>query len=267
MEYKLMDAGEVDEILNDTRQISKDPYKLFVAFVLASIYDEFVYEDGEDIELKRLWNARVPKKVYDEIFNECVEDFMAAVNERLMISVMGEEYTIRNAREITEENLRNIFGFPSVNGFVIIDKALVTDFGSKLQPTFKDRLEYGKDNKLYFKKIVWLACHKRYDDLTDMEAAAYCFALHFSKNKATDIGKEYFLEWYDKWFDYFRLPKATVLSCLEDDVRYPQYYFSFSARKTREVNAILKQESAVDEVDEKEAEDYWYEVASIGKFK
>ncbi len=267
MEHRFFEPNEVDEITNDTRSVSKDPYKLFIALVLTSIYDEFVYEDGEDVDISDIWDIKVHKGLYDEVFEECVTDFMAAVDERLMLSVLGEEYTIRNARSITEENLRGIFRFPSLGKQLIIDKRCIVDMSSEPKPTFEEKLAYGKENKAYFKKIVWLACHKRYDDLTDIEAAVYCFALHYAKHQETNIGKRYFLEWFDKWYDYFCMPSDDILSCLEDDVKYPQYYFSFAARKIRQMNHDRKQDSAVDGVDEKAADDYWYEVATKGKFK
>ena len=269
MGRRFYEPAEVDEMLNDTRGISKDPYKLFAAFFLTSIYDEYFYEDEDDVgmDLEVIWGNKIPQRQYEATLNECVIDFICAIKDGLMVYVLGSEYHIRNTKIVTEENLRSMFNFRKAGESVILDKKLIVDFSSIPKTTLKEKLEYGKDNKSYFKKIVWLACHDRYDDLTDIEAAAYCFALHFAKNPENNIGKSYFLQWYHKWEDYFLLSKDIVLACLEDDVRYPQYYFSFAARKIREENKASGQKSVVDSVNEKEADDYWYDVATKKKFK
>lgn len=272
MDYRCYEAHELYNVLENIREAGSNPYHLFVAYVLNALYDE-ASEDQDDWgenekkDVKKIIGMKIDVEICRSMLNECILDFMAAVNEKLMIEISGTSYSIRNAKKVDEQKLREIFSFVPHQGLCTIRPSIIANLSVPPSRNFNERLDEGKQNRLYFMKIVWLAAHGRYDELTDIEAAAYCFGLHYAANPMLNVDKKYFLKWHEKWYDYFLLSQKDVLKCLVDEVIYPQFFFSFSAKKMMDFNNSQGYLSSVNLVNECEAEDYWYEKAVKGKFR
>lgn len=251
---------ELWEIQNRTRQVSSDPYKLFVAFTLSSLRDCC---DDEEVTSDVI-GTTIPSDIAKTIVDGCVEDFIDCMDNRNMIDIGENSYSIRNKRFIKKELLRTIFNFDFSGKETVIDSNCISNVSEDKSIS----KESNDKNMVYFQKIVMLAdsTDDGYDKLTDMEAAVYCWGLFHSKNIISETGPCMYDKFMKKYKDYFGLGMFEVLGCVVDGQRFPYQYWSFSVDKIKAWNARNKQKSVVDEVNADEAADYWYDVALRGRF-
>lgn len=262
MSYKNYDECDIYTMLNRTREISKDPYKLYVASVLFGLMDM-----SEDENVKSPLGLELNTKVVQDLISECKDDFLAAVSSGSKLDINGTAYSVRNAKNVSESKVNDIFNFKDENGKTTIGLQGIFDVTEEEQD-FEERKKETYDNRSFFQKIVFLADNTDdgYDKLTDMEVAAYCWALFHRKNLNYPTGCYMFSEYFKKYEKYFGLTMIEVEECMVDGFRFPQRYFDFAADKVRAWNKKHNQESIVDSVDDEEAADYWYNTASVKKF-
>ena len=264
---------EIYQICKKTREVSSDPYSLFVAYVLYALFEyldeEFEFENEED-HFEEYWHTTISHKEFWDIIGNAADDFVSAVENHLQVDINGQSYTIRHASEFDKTKLKNIFWFNkhAKDGMCPVRIEYINNVNAADEKTFVERKNDAKENQEYFRSIVY-ATDKlgKYDELTDIEAAAYCFGLYFSKHVIINIDKKYVLEFMAEYEDYFGLDMETMCSCILDNLKYPQYYYSFSAEKIRAFNKRHNQTSVIDTINRKDADDYWYEVAVKGRFK
>lgn len=254
---KAYSKEELYDIEHNTRQISSDPYKLFVAFVLSSFSD--VIEDGEN-----LFDKYVPERIAKEIIDDCISDYTNAIETGLMIEIWNKPYSIRNKRIINTELLGKIFKLTIENETAKLEIGNIFD----VSPSGHSAKEANDENMRYFQKIVMVAdsTENGYDNLTDIEAAVYCWGLFHSKNIGLETGPYQYHRFYEKYNDCFGLDMLEVIDCLCDGLRFPYHYWSFSAEKIRRWNTKNKQKSVVDYISTEDANDFWYTKALTGNF-
>lgn len=256
---KAYSKEDIYDIERNTRLVSSDPYKLFVAFVLSSFSD--VVEDGDDII-----GSKFPEEVANEIIKDCIEDFINAADNGLTLEIWCKPYSIRNKRVLKKDLLPTIFKLKTENGISQLEIGNIFDVSIASNNTGK---EANDENMSYFQKIVMLSdsTDDGYDKLTDMEAAVYCWGLFHSKNFIFETGPCMYSKFYEKYKDFFGLDMHEVMGCVCDGQRFPYNYWSFSAEKIRAWNKANNQRSYVDEIDGEEAKNYWYDKALPGRFK
>lgn len=273
MNYNPYTESELYQIIHNTRDVSSNPYSLFVAYVLYALFEhldeEFEFEN-EDDHYEEYWKTDISHKEFWDILGNAAEDFVSAVENHLQVDINGKAYTIRHTDQFDKSKLKYVFLFNqhAVNGMCPVRKEYIFNVSGEERKTFKEIQSDAKLNKAYFWKIVY-AVDKlgKYDDLTDIEAATYCFGLYYSKHVSLETDRKYMLKFMDEYEEYFGLTLDEVISCVIDNLKFPQYYYNFSADKIRKFNESKKQASFIDTIIEKEAEDYWYDVASKGRFK
>lgn len=258
MKCKNYNESTIYEILNRTREISKDPYKLYVATVLFGLMDL-----AEDEDIKTPIGLNLPTKEVNDLIYECLEDFLSAIDTGAKVDVNGASYTIRNAKNVDKEKITDIFRFPDTNGVSTVSISGIFDVTS-CEEGYDERMAESKDNISYIQKVIWLADKMvgGYDELTDIEVAIYCWELYFRKHcRSNEIKYYMFEEFYDKYKKYFYISSGEILKCVKDSIKnnYPQGYFDFSAKKIRDWNEKNHQKSIVDNVKNDVAEDYWYD--------
>ena len=271
--YKPYTDAELYQIVHNTREVSSNPYSLFVAYVLYALFEyldnEFDFEN-EDDHYEDYWRTTISHKEYWDILGNAAEDFVAAVDNNLQIDINGKAYTIRHANEFDKSRLNKIFMFNqhAKDGMCPIRKEYIFNVSGEEQKSFDDIQADAKHNKAYFWKIVY-AVDKlgKYDDLTDIEAAVYCFGLYYSKHINIKPDKKYMLKFMNEYEEYFGLTLEEVLSCVIDNLQFPQYYYNFSAEKIKKFNESQKQNSFIDTINERDAENYWYDIATQNRFK
>lgn len=249
---------ELYDIIYNTRMISSNPYKLFVAFVLSSLTDLL------DEEQKSVFDLLEDRLVIFHVIQDCLDDFKAAMENGCMIDIFGELYSIRNKSRVKTELLAGSFSLPITPLVKFSPKYII-----KREP-YSVGLDTEKpsDNMLYFQKIVMLADYVEdgYDKLTDIEAAVYCWGLFHSKHSNELTGPYMYDQFYNKYKNNFDVDYYELAKCVKDGLRFPFDYWSFSVAKIREWNKKHSQMSVVDEIDDKNAVDYWYDVAIRKRF-
>lgn len=253
MKYKPYSEIDLQEILDNTRSVSSDPYKLFVAYVLNAITE---YLETEDEDTTALWGASLPKSDIENLLKSCIDDFTTAAKQGLRIDIGNQSFTIRGASKINYEKLEHIFGFSSGDTDVYISKDHIYDISQTIAS-----VDEVTDNRIFAIK-VWYACEQMpsgWDEITDMEAAVYCWMLYAKKPNATFSQAA-----FEKWFEYnevryLDVSFSQIQGCLEGGKQFPKSPFSFSANKVRALNAELHQKSFIDTIDEKLAVNYWYQ--------
>lgn len=262
MKYKNYEECDIYTMINRTREISKDPYKLYVSSVLYGLMDMI-----DDENIKSPIGIELDSREVKDLISECKEDFLSAIDTGAKIDINGTSYTIRNASNVSVEKIDCIFDLKEVNGITTINLSGIFDV-SKEKQEYDDVKKEANDSIVYFQKIIYLTetTEEGYDKLTDMEAAAYCWALFHRKNLNYPTGCFMYDKFYNQYKDCICQSMYEVIDCLKDGIKFPQRYFDFSASKIRAWNKNNNQESVVDSVNKEKAADYWYNEASIKKF-
>lgn len=259
MEYKAYTESELFMITDKTREISSDPYKLFVALVLSALKDFITPDDiDEDETIPELWGAKIAEHDFNGILNDCTDDFMEAVNGGFRIDIGANSYTIRNSRSITRGNLLHVFCFPrSSEGNLIVSKHGVLNINETQQTSsFAEQKSQTRENRDMAKRIYFLGkTDEGWDKLTDMERAVYTWILFCIKNKKA-IMEDDLQTWFNKYKEYFCLPLTDIRTCVNLSCSVAP--LSFMASKVKEYNLQQGATSYLEEVDPDAATELWY---------
>ena len=250
-----------------TRDISRNPYQLFAAYIISALTD-LIHDDPDDDQNPFIWGKTVPVDVFDRFYQSAVNDFIEAKENGLTVDVKGKPYTIRNSAKIDNGKLFEAFQFPAYEGEYSICKMGVKNV-EESPTTFDEQRKALKDDNIYLKKIIFLAYdddNDGWDKLTDMEVAAYVWAFHMAKALRNNqpINDKYIANWYLECKKYVDMPLKEIRSTWNDRVKVAEIADSicvFSADKIREWNNANNQPSIVDDVGDEDAENYWYEQA------
>ncbi len=250
-----------------TRDISRNPYQLFAAYIISALTD-LIHDDPDDDQNPFIWGKTVPVDVFDRFYQSAVNDFIEAKENGLTVDVKGKPYTIRNSTKIDNGKLFEAFQFPAYEGEYSICKMGVKNVEEN-PTTFDEQRKALKDDNIYLKKIIFLAYdddNDGWDKLTDMEVAAYVWAFHMAKALRNNqpINDKYIANWYLECKKYVDMPLKEIRSTWNDRVKVAEIADSicvFSADKIREWNKANNQSSIVDDVGDEDAENYWYEQA------
>lgn len=250
-----------------TREISRNPYQLFTAYIISALTD-LIHSDPEDDKNPFIWGKVVPVDVFDRFYQSAVEDFMEAIENGLAIDVRGKPYTIRNGDKIDKQRLMEAFQFPVFNECYSICRIGVKNVEEE-PSTFSDHRSALKDDMLYLRKIIYLAYDDEndgWDKLTDIEVVAYVWAFHMAKTLRNNqnINDKYIINWWQECRKYVDMPLKEIRSTWNSRFNVAEIADSicvFSAEKIRKWNETNKQDSVVDNVDDKTANDFWYEQA------
>ena len=266
-DYPSYSSTDVYLFTERTRDISKNPYQLFAAFVITALRD-LIHQDPEDDQNPFIWGKSIPVDVFDRFYQSAINDFMEAINNNLAIDVNGRPYTIRNSKIVDEQRLREAFQFPVHDDMYAICTNGVKNV--EVNPTnFDDQRQTLKDDNLYLRKIIYLAYddeHDGWDKLTDIEVVAYVWAFYMAKALSSEqrINDRYIANWYQECLKYTDMPLKEIRSVWNDRVKVAEIADSicvFSAEKMRQWNEDNGQESVVDTIDDETADNYWYEEA------
>lgn len=266
-EYPSYSETDIYLFTERTREISRNPYQLFSAYIIAALTD-LIHETPEDDQNPFIWGKTVPVEVFDRFYQSAVKDFIEAKENGLTIDINGKPYTIRNGKSVDNEKLYEAFQFPAYDGEYSICRNGVKNIEDN-PATFADQRKALKDDSLYLKKIIYLAYdddNDGWDKLTDMEVAAYVWAFHMAKaiRNNQPINDKYIVNWYQECKRYVDMPLKEIRSTWNDRVKVAEIADSicvFSADKVREWNKANNQQSVVDEIDDETADNYWYEQA------
>lgn len=271
MKYINYTNEELYDIQNRTREISSDPYKLFVALVLSALSEALEDSDDDDEEdaertKREIIGAEIDAKYAKDTLSECIEDFTEAVKNRLQVNVGNASYTIRNAASIDTDRLEDVFVLAEKDGLAKITPDCINNLSVDITGDVRTQ---ASDRLSYFRKIVMLAdsTDDGFDKLTDMEAAVYCWGLFLSKHITTPIGAFLYHEFWEKYKDYHGCEFKDVIKCLMDGKNIPDSYGSFDPVKIAIWNKRNNQKSVVNSVDSDEADNFWYDVALKHRFK
>lgn len=273
-EYSTFSEADLYLIMQRTGEISRDPYKLFVAFVLSNISD-CLEEEDEDYAptATNIWGRRLPEGIYDAMYKNCIEDFREAVANKVPIDVFGKPYMVRKASDVDMERLVESFQFPIFDGFRSICKIGVKNVNVEVG-AFNVEKQRLKDDLDYVRKIIYLAegDDDGWDSLTDIEVVVYLWALYVSKaiRKNVEINDKWMVDWYRKRVcEYVSIPMREIRSAWSDRIRITEQADTvcvFSAAKVRDWNKRKRQKSRIDDVSSEKAESYWYETATKKSF-
>lgn len=98
MKYKNYEECDIYTMINRTREISKDPYKLYVSSVLYGLMDMI-----DDENIKSPIGIELDSREVKDLISECKEDFLSAIETGAKIDINGTSYTIRNASNVSVE--------------------------------------------------------------------------------------------------------------------------------------------------------------------
>ena len=259
---------ELDVLMNNPREVSDRPYLLFTSYALNAIRNMIVIDEEDDDpdedETPEIWGSKVPVSVFDRFISELAEDFTSGPS----VTIHGHTYTVRKASSIKKERLKGVFSFRVSDDMYIVEKSGIVNIDEGDDRSYDSMKNELSLNREYLRKIIFVAeddDHDGWDKLTDMEAAAYCWALYWHRYNENDI--EGFQKKYKSWH---MLSNREIMEGWTDRCRetgMPNGMYTFSASNVRKWNELNGQGSVVDDVGKQEADDYWYEKAVKSTFK
>lgn len=253
MEYLPYKEYELHDMFKEPRRISKNPYKLFAAYMLSCLFE--LYDPENEIEgipfiPEETWGWVVDKDLLDKTAKNAIEQFIDACDNDLNIDIWNRGYSIRRANHIDRSRLTDIFKFPIVasdngdcyriikNGIMNLECPYDTENDNPIA-------EFTR-NKLYLQKVIETAKddeHDGYDKLTDMEVTMYCWHAFCNKIKSRDYW--IFRKTYDR---YLYTTEDDDRECFNDKAqktgRHDTQYL-FSANKVKKWNEEHHQKSII----------------------
>ncbi len=276
---KLIDTWRLNELMNNPSVARKQPYQLFVAWVLYKIRVEIYqirYSDEEPGVAPCFEDFSVFDKLIDEttfncILESCAEDIISFQQNSLVVKINDKPYRVPKSPVLDYNILTNeIFKFkhvdvpgdlPSVH--ITRDCIYTVPSEDEEQDTSKDEL---KNSRKFFKKIVFTANHT--DDgwelLTDMEAVVYMWAVKMAKHDGKlvrDVAGDV-MKLVDKISeDIADFTLTDIVECWNKDFKSSEVSVDsqFSVTKVMEWNDANMQKSIVQSVDDECAENFWYD--------
>lgn len=262
---------ELNNMIAHPETVSRDVYKLFTVYVWEALtnYFQSVSEDNADEEDDD-FEAITPNgkcleiSVWNSILNNCINDLNGAASTKSTLQIKGQSFRIPNG-DYPMRKLRAIFHFykttsqPNGEEIVVIykyDLKEIVENGSG-----KSELDECREDRLYFKKIVYLAesSDDNWDKLTDMEAAIYYWGFILAKYEGNPVNTVDIHEALTPILKETGIDRAMLESCMRKPLKRSEITIKtqFSATKVREWNKKFKQSSIVDKISKDEAEKHW----------
>jgi len=269
------DRSVLDSIIKHPAMASKNAWWLFTVFFWNNLREEcyhVLYEDEDpdlipDYKEFSIDNMKIEKDVLDIMLKCSAEDFINAMENNLTIRIGGKPYRIPRNENVTKEKLVNsIFKFPEIyeGNKCHIHRNFVFEVRD-IDPEGYDRTTDIRESRKFFHKLVYMAesSDDGWYDLTDMEAAAYTWALFMRRYEEEYVKSviEPVRKALNKIYKECGIETlAELSSCWVDEIESAKVSVDtqFSASKIRRWNEQNAQESFVDKVDLEAAEDYWY---------
>ena len=76
-EYPSYSDTDIYLFTERTREISRNPYQLFTAYIISALTD-LIHSDPEDDQNPFIWGNSIAAEVYDRFYEAAVKDFIAA---------------------------------------------------------------------------------------------------------------------------------------------------------------------------------------------
>lgn len=272
-ESKYQPYGDYDIHLmfSEPREISGNPYMLHAAFMLGCLFEAYTPDEGDcaddEPKLEENWGWEIPRQILDGIVKNANEQFVYALDNSTQIDVWGAGFSIRKANQCDRSRLHEIFNFPMNGDNYVVTKTGVMNLQETSCAKEQVRGEFS-DNMSYLRKVIFTAEDDDNDGwykLTDMEVTMYLWALYYRKNREND--NEAFRRKFKNDVPTTRRDEMSCWNALAQSESRPHGMFTFSASKVREWNAKHGQESVIDSIDAKVADDYWYEKALKSSWK
>ena len=271
--YERYNDYNINILLYEPWEVSDKPYMLHAAYALSCLFEVASPDEDDEIIMGRdaMWGQKVPKSIVDKLAVEIADSFNDAARNSKQVDIWERRYSIRKLNAFDSKRLPQIFNFQSIDDNYIIEKDGILNLAGPVNETLKKyetELDEFKENKKYLRQVIMLAEddeHNGWDKLTDMEVVMYCWALFYNKHQHENM-----LEFLQKYKKHIYVEESDINSCLTEKAKFrqrPQGLYTFSALKVKQWNDEAKQPSYAAGIPEKEAEDYWYEVALKGNFK
>ena len=266
--------SELNEILEHPETVRRDPYKLFTAYVWDGLLEEFMaedgdeidgYEDSEDMPVINIEGRIIELSFWNRLFTACVNDLIGAASTGGTLQIRGKSYRIPD-QDFPLRKLRAIFAFKrgkntnTGEDIIVICKEDIKELTDKAG--VQTKLEANREDKLFFKKLVYLAeddDNDGWDKLTDIEVAVYYWGFKLDKFEGdpamtVDITKVLSIIEEESGIDW-----QTLEACMKKPIKKAEINVKaqFSAEKIRKWNKKNKQASIVDNIDVAKAEEYW----------
>lgn len=275
--WKISQA-QLSDLLRDPGTARKDPYLLFIAHYWEKVR-EYMYDlelsecDGDDepdYDGFKADGLTIDKSMLETILESCMDDVASAQENGLVIRIDGKPFrlskTVTAKREVMsmmadkfcEEHLHEC-------SVCVIDRnRIMTPYDPERK--LKDTASELKRSRQFFHKITWLveATDYGWDELTDMEAAAYIWGIRMARYDgmmAKTVMKEALKTVSAVIRDVAELTIEDLSSCWNKEFGESEVSADsqFSMTKILEWNKANRQESIVDDTDTDTAEDFWYE--------
>lgn len=265
--YEPYSNYDIHILFSEPREISDRPYMLHAAFLLNCLFEAYTPDEDDEEEqpkLEETWGWKIPQVVLKSIIKNANEQFIYASDHGTQVDVWGKGFSIRKVNAYDKTRLGNIFDFPVDGDDYIVTKSgimnLAGNFTTDARQQVKDEFA---DNKSYLRKVIMVAeddAHDGWNKLTDMEVTMYLWAIFYRKHEVEND-----LQFRNQFAKDLYTSESNDRQCWNAVAQLngkPHGLYTFSACKVREWNKQHNQKSIIDEIDNKKAEDYWYDVAS-----
>lgn len=272
--YKPYDATELEVLLHKPWEVSDNPYMLYAAYALSSLWD-ICYpdevDDEEEVSPDNMWGYAIPKRILDKLQIEIAADFDDAATNRKPIKIWGRSYSIRKICNYEPELLRLIFDFALEHDEYIVTKEGVMNLAKPANDVihqYETNKEQAKANRTYLRQIIMLAEDDKnngWNKLTDMEILIYCWALFYNKHQ-----NENWLQFKLEYKDYFYVTEKEAMKCFISKAalrQRPVGMCTFSFEKVDQWNNANNQKSIAKTIQPSDADDFWYDTALKSTFK
>ena len=267
-DYCSYDELELYQLINETWEITDRPYLLHAAYALSCLAEAVENDEGENKNDNWIWGKTIPERILKIVVKNAAENFNDAAENGTRIDVFGRSYSIRKVNAYDHERLVKIFDFPYKDGEYTITQDGVKKLSEHEHFNYQKNKECFNANKSFLRKVIMVAEDDEndgWDKLTDMEVAVYCWARFYHKYQCDNE-----VQFAEKYKDYLYVSMQDIHNCMNEYstmTRRLHGMYAFDCIKVMEWNKENKQRSVIECVPEKEAEDYWYNVALKKTFK
>lgn len=264
MKYEPYSDYDIHLFFSEVREISDRPYMLHAAFLLNCLFEAYTPDDEEeDVNLEHTWGWKIPQNVLKSIIKNANEQFIYASDHGTQIDIWDKGYSIRKVNAYDKTRLDKIFNFPTDGDDYIVCKEGIMNLVEPSNLDVHDKVKSElTDNRTYLRKVIMTAeddTHNGWDKLTDMEVTLYLWAIFYRKYE--DENDLRFRQTFQKDIYTTSNDDRQCWNDLAQLRQKPCGLYTFSASKIREWNTQHQQQSIIDNVDNKKADDYWYDVA------
>lgn len=271
-DYEPYTPSEIETMMREPWEISDNPYMLHAAYALSSLYDLCsTDDDGEKMPIDEIWECSIPQDMMRRLADDIAADFNDAADNRKPVKIWGKSYSVRKVNAYDHKRLHLIFDFPlQGDDYLIAKEGVLNLAGPTYDPLkqYETTREQAQANRTYLRQIIMLAeddDNNGWEKLTDMEIAYYCWALFYNKHQSNN-----WVQFSHEYRDYLYADEREARSCFTAKAELrngPVGMYTFCRDKILEWNRRSGQESAAILIPEKDAEDYWYDVALKKTFK